>query len=314
MKYGEAVPLARRILEIRARTLGPAHWETADAKALVETLQRVAALAPNQQAEVNATYEQIDEARQLYAREKFTDCLRLLNQALEVRQMRLGPDARETVACMNNLAMVLGSLGKYQEAQTYYDQAAKGLQRSLGEYHPGMATAYSNLALNLQELHRLDEALTYQEKALVIVLRTVGPEEERTAEVRNNLGMILDALERHTEARPHYEEALPIVLRIQGEKSLGAIRIRGNLAANSMHRADYRGAESAFRRVLGWPSRRERCFRRGNTEVATAADEPGRCPRPAGEIRRGRAAPARVPGALRAQCHPKPPGYRLLPQ
>lgn len=268
LKYEETIPLARRALAIRTRAQGQEHWETVDARVLVESLQKIVALGPKERADVNKTYDQIDEAHQLLVREKFADCLALLKRALEVRKERLGPDAPETLVCANNLAVVLNSLGEYREAQTYYEQAANGRRRLLGENHPGLASSYSNLADNLKELGRLKDALTYQEKALAILSRTVGPEADGVAQVRNSLGMLLDVLGRHAEARPHYEKALVIALRAQGEDSLEVIQVRGNLAVNLMHLGDYRGAEAAGRRVLaGYRA----MFPEGHTEIAAAA-------------------------------------------
>jgi len=266
--YERAVAAARRVLEIRTSAQGKDHWETVDARVRLETLERIVSLGRAERKEVNATYDQVDEARRLFDREKFADCLTLLKHALDMRRKHLGAGSYETAGCMNNLAMVLRSLGRYQDAQTYYEQAAEGIRRALGEDNPAVATAFSNLGLNLQELHQLEKSLTYHEKALAIVLRTVGPGSIEAALARNNLGMVLDALGQHAKARAHYLEALPIVLRTKGEESLETIRVRSNLAANALRLADYEEAESAFRRVL------ESCrkvFPRENTEIATVA-------------------------------------------
>ena len=112
------------------------------------------------------------------------------------------------------LAMVLGNLGKYEDANTYYVQAADGMRRQLGENHPEVATAYSNLALNLQELDRLTESLDLSRKGpRDRVFGTVGPGSPKMRRCGITSDMVLDGLGRHPEARFQYEKALAVVLR-----------------------------------------------------------------------------------------------------
>jgi hypothetical protein len=55
----------------------------------------------------------------------------------------------ETLASMNNLALVLNSQGKYDEAEAMYWQTLQLKERVLGMEHPSTLDSMNNLALVL---------------------------------------------------------------------------------------------------------------------------------------------------------------------
>ncbi|KAJ9656262.1 hypothetical protein H2201_008594 [Coniosporium apollinis] len=67
-------------------------------------------------------------------------------QTLAAREKVLGKEHPDTLMSMNNLAVVLGSQGKYGEAEAMHKQALTGYEKVLVKEHPSTLTSMSNLA------------------------------------------------------------------------------------------------------------------------------------------------------------------------
>ncbi len=70
-------------------------------------------------------------------------------QTLARREKVLGAEHPDTLASMNNLAGVLDSQGKYEEAESMNRQTLARREKVLGEEHPNTLTSMNNLALVL---------------------------------------------------------------------------------------------------------------------------------------------------------------------
>src|SRR5215475_747521 len=96
-KYGEALPLAERVLEIRERLLGSEH--------------RYVAAAIDNLAGIHTDRGEYVKAEPLYLR------------ALVIREKTLGNDHPDTATSLNNLAVLYKTQGKYVEAEPLYKRA-----------------------------------------------------------------------------------------------------------------------------------------------------------------------------------------------
>jgi hypothetical protein len=65
----------------------------------------------------------------------------------------LGAEHPDTLTSMNNLARVLDSQGKYEEAKILYERACAGLVMVLGEEHPYTRACTENYS-NMLASHR----------------------------------------------------------------------------------------------------------------------------------------------------------------
>jgi hypothetical protein len=76
------------------------------------------------------------------------------HQVLELREKVLGPEHLDTLASMDNLALVLNSLGKYEAAEEMHWRALELRRRVLGPEHPATLASVNNLArmLNRQKI------------------------------------------------------------------------------------------------------------------------------------------------------------------
>jgi eukaryotic-like serine/threonine-protein kinase len=106
--------------------------------------------------------------------------------ALALKQ-RSGASRGEIARSLNNLALTLSDMGRYEEALGYLDGAITDLGRELGAEHPVVATFVSNKGETLDRLGRHGEARAAYQRALAIEERAYG-------EQSTNLGYPLTGL------------------------------------------------------------------------------------------------------------------------
>ncbi|KAF2787342.1 hypothetical protein K505DRAFT_257913, partial [Melanomma pulvis-pyrius CBS 109.77] len=78
----------------------------------------------------------------------------------------LGVHHPDTLASVNNLAVVLDNQGKYNEAEKLLWRALEGREKELGVHHPATLTSVNNLAAVLRHQGKYDEAEELNQRAL----------------------------------------------------------------------------------------------------------------------------------------------------
>src|SRR5271157_3510210 len=146
-QIAEAVLPAREKLDLLARTLGKDHWQTGDARRVLETCQRLAGLPRDVQDRYVKSRQANTRASQLYARGQYTEAALLFQEDLSIRRDILGEGHPDTATSYNNLAATIRAQGKYAVAEAMNRRALAITRKALGEGHPHTATNYSNLAL-----------------------------------------------------------------------------------------------------------------------------------------------------------------------
>ena len=91
---------------------------------------------------------------------------------------------------LNNLAGLLQSQGKYDEAKPLYEEAIGILKRSLGGDHPQVAVGLNNLALLLKAQGKNAEAQRMGNESVQIFERALGPNHPNTRTVRQTWGSV----------------------------------------------------------------------------------------------------------------------------
>jgi tetratricopeptide (TPR) repeat protein len=216
-KNAEAREPARAALEIHRRVQGDDHWQTGDARRMLQRLQRIAGLPAQAQAELAEAMKVYEEVLKLYQRGRYREAVPLLRRVLTTRQRQLGDEDSETAGALNDLATCLNASGNHAEAQPLLEKALRILRTAVGEGHPDTAASYNNVAANLEAQGRYAEAQPLLEKALRIYRTAVGEGHPDTAASYNNVAANLEAQGRYAEAQPLYEEALRIWRTALGE-------------------------------------------------------------------------------------------------
>src|SRR5262249_59103805 len=102
-KFAEAQKPARDIWAMRSRVQGAAHWQTADAKRRLRSLEQRAALSPDAQAELVQADKHFAEAKALNEKVQYAEAERLHRQALEVYCRLLGEHHPDTATSYNEV-------------------------------------------------------------------------------------------------------------------------------------------------------------------------------------------------------------------
>src|SRR5262245_27104809 len=147
-KYGEALPLAERVLEIRERLLGTEHPDVA---AAINTL-----------AGIYTDRGEYVKAEPLYRR------------ALNIREKAMGNDHPDTAESLNNLAVLYKTQGKYGEAEPLYKRALDIREKAMGNDHPDTAYALNNLAGLYRSQGKYRESEPLQKRSLDICEKALG--------------------------------------------------------------------------------------------------------------------------------------------
>jgi non-specific serine/threonine protein kinase/serine/threonine-protein kinase len=135
--------------------------------------------------------EQFEAARALYARHR-------------------GPDHRDTLVSMNNLANSYAALGRHPEALELYQQVLAIQQARLGADHPDSLTNMNNMANSYAALGRHQDALKLREETLAMQKVKLGSDHPDTLGSMNNLANSYAALGRHQDALKLREETLAL--------------------------------------------------------------------------------------------------------
>jgi tetratricopeptide (TPR) repeat protein len=140
----------------------------------------------------------------------FGEALKWHQLALELSELRLGPNHPSTAAALNNLALSLQATNRLAEAEPLMRRALAIDEASYGNNHPNVAGLLSNLAGLLKATNRLAEAEPLMARVVEIVETSYGNDHPNAARAFNNLAVLLLATNRPAEAEPLMRHALAI--------------------------------------------------------------------------------------------------------
>jgi len=223
-KFSEAVPLIRRILEIREKVWGPDHPDVATSLTNLGT--------------VLAEIGDLAGAEPLHRR------------ALAIREKALGPDNRAVAKSLNELASLLRAKGDSAGAEPLYRRALAIYERILGPNHDNVAGSLNNLAILLRARGDLAGAEPLHRRSLAIREKTRGPDHPDVAASLDNLGVLLGDKGELTEAEALHRRALAIRENALGPDHIEVAASLQNLASMLRRKGDLAEAETLFRRAL----------------------------------------------------------------
>ena len=175
---------------------------------------------------------------------------RAARSAVDARRTALGPQDPETLESINNLALLLQSQGKLEEAEPLYRDALAGYKARFGEEDPRTLTVMDNLALLSYNRGRLGEAESLLRGALEGRRKALGTDHPDTLSSMNNLASVLQDEGKLAEAEPLYREALEGCRSRLGEKHPNTLSAIGNLASMLQAQGKLAEAEPLFREEL----------------------------------------------------------------
>ncbi len=116
----------------------------------------------------------------------------LVVQVMEFRKKVLGDEHPETLASMNNLAVLYDNQGKYEAAEPLYVETLRLSKQVLGDEHPETLTSMNNLALLYDNQGKYEAAEPLYVETLRLSKQVLGDEHPQTLTSMNNLAGLYD--------------------------------------------------------------------------------------------------------------------------
>ncbi len=129
---------------------------------------------------------------------------------VEAMEMRARTVADESTlgASYNNLAVLYKDMGRYAEAQEYYEKAVENIYRYQGGNSVPYAIALNNQAIFYQVTGRYNEAEELLTRAVEVASGQLGERSANFLRMKVNLALLYQLLEEYDEAEKIYLEAL----------------------------------------------------------------------------------------------------------
>ncbi len=154
----------------------------------------------------------------------------LLIKARDTRQALLGPESRETLASMNQLAVAYHLTAKSDLALPLYEKTLELTREKLGAEHPDTLVSMNNLASGYLAAGRMEKALPMLQEAVKLSKATLGARHPDTLTSMNNLAGAYRAAGKLDLARSLYEETLMLTRAALGPEHPDTLGSMNNLA------------------------------------------------------------------------------------
>jgi len=272
--YDAGLSQIQQAYALRLASLGPEHIDTLRSRAVLGQIQLsmddldsavghlqaalAGFMAMGPDAEGPAIQATVNLAAAFRRLNRLDEALVLARQAYDDARVVFGPDHRETLLVINNLAIVHQARGEWQETEALFRQV---LDKRL-ELHDAddaeTLLAHQNLGLSLWNQYRLDEAEPHLRQALEAARRIHGHDHPIALQAANGLGALLQAQGKSDEAERLLADTLEGYRRVLGQDHHETLITLANLAAviEAAGRPDdaeplYREAIVRFRQTAG---------------------------------------------------------------
>lgn len=208
---------------------------------------------PEQQAaqpQAQSAAQRNDRVDGLLAGDRFAEAEPLAQEALTAAEREHGPEHRETLRAVNNLAMIAFARGQFGAAEPLMRRTAELSERLLGRDHNAARSARNNLALLYQNMGRLAEAEPLYLSALADAERTLGATHPDTLVAVSNLATLHQERGHYDLAEPLYQRALSERRRQLGPAHEDTLTSVNNLASLYEDQGRYTEAEPLYRLAL----------------------------------------------------------------
>jgi tetratricopeptide (TPR) repeat protein len=219
-RYKEAEPLLQRALE----------------KSGNDPLERASIL--NNLAELSRLQGHFTERESYYL------------QALELRELHLGPNHRDVARNRNNLAILYWQQRKNELAEPLFLQALATYEQTLGPDHPDTAKSLNGLANLYQTQEKYEQAEPLYLRALHIWEQHLRPDHPYTAACMNNLAENYRQQRKYEKAEQLHLRALLIHKQQLGVEHPDTARNMNNLAQLYLQQGKYQQAEPLFLQAI----------------------------------------------------------------
>lgn len=204
-KFDEALELAKKLTDFRARLQGEDHWEVMNAKGLVREFSRPR-LTADQLRRFDEARAWNKQAIALHSRGDTREAIPLAERATGAFRELLGADDQDYAVALQNLAVLYLVTAEYSKAESLLLESLKVDDSILGERHPGRATTLYYLAMVARQ--RGDGV-----KSEALLLQAIQVTEEALGESSDICGTFVSELADDFAARGQYAKAEQLFLK-----------------------------------------------------------------------------------------------------
>jgi tetratricopeptide (TPR) repeat protein len=191
----------------------------------------------------------------------------LHEDALAMRQRLYNGDHPDVANSLNNVALILSTLGKYGRARDLHEQALAMRRRLYGGDHLHVASSCMNLAIDLRRLGENQRARELDEQALAMFQRLYPEDHPYVVGCMSNLASDLLALGEYEGARELDEQALAMRQRLYGDDHPEIATSMNNLAIALRAAGEHGRARDLNEQALAM---RQRLYGGDHPEIATS--------------------------------------------
>ncbi len=180
----------------------------------------------------------------------FPKAIALYERAWELDRNELGEHHEDTLAMMNNLAVMYRSVGRLADSVPLHEKTLQSRKSRFGDEHPETLASMSNLAAAYKSAGRLAEALTLYEQTLKMRTAQLGPEHSETLQSMSNVAEAYNSVGRTAEALVLHEQALSLKKTQLGPDHPEMLMLMNNLAGSYLAVGRLRDAVTLWEETL----------------------------------------------------------------
>ncbi|MGD2154911.1 MAG: tetratricopeptide repeat-containing protein kinase family protein, partial [Gemmatimonadales bacterium] len=239
------VALSHYHLSVILRLLG----RSAEAQEHAEEALRIHRLIPDVfQGYIADELDQIGSAR--FEQGDLEGAEVAFREALDIRVAMYGEDDLRLTGTLGNLAIVLSTLERYEEAEPLYLQSVELQRRHLGDENPIVAQSLNNLGMYYYRLGDYERGEELLNEAVQVGRRSFGERHSEVATYLNNLALVLDRQGDVERAGAIYTEVIEVRREALGPEHPHVADALNNYGALLVRAGDYTEAERLHREAL----------------------------------------------------------------
>ncbi|MCA9470444.1 MAG: tetratricopeptide repeat protein [Nitrospira sp.] len=146
---------------------------------------------------------------QAYKAQQYEQAIQLFKEALLTIPEEEQPNSRQAMT-LNNVAAAHEALGRYDEAELYYQQSLTVVERIQGPNHPDLLPGLKNLAILHREQRNFDQAERLYQRSVFIIQHILGNSHPHLIPGLLDLAHVSQAQGEYGRAEGYYERALAI--------------------------------------------------------------------------------------------------------
>jgi CHAT domain-containing protein/tetratricopeptide (TPR) repeat protein len=248
--WGAALAARDAALRIAEAAYPAGDYHVTGARFVRDHLNLLRNMTAAQRKRLRKLEQDIGRVEQFLHQGRYSDGVKLAQEAIADSQQLLGPEHPFTATSLNDLAVLYEAQGNSAASEPLEKRALEIREKVFGPEHPATAISLNNLALLYQSQGSYKAAEPLYRRALEIMEKAFGPAHPLTASSLNNIAELYREQAKYAMAEPLYRRALEVNEEALGEEHPDTATTLNNLAILYRSQGKYAAAEPLFQRAL----------------------------------------------------------------